>query len=137
MLSVFFAIGYTATGGMPPAAAPAPPAPGATADSASAALQFRGGRNRIVISENEFPTIGQIAHAQELRGAEVIHVAPDADAYAAFRADFTPWDDGHAAQRLVDRVFRERPAIHAELEDNVIYETRLTGGDPAAAFALS
>ena len=40
------------------------------------ALQFRGERNRIVISENEFPTIGQIAHAQELRGAEVVHVEP-------------------------------------------------------------
>jgi selenocysteine lyase/cysteine desulfurase len=39
----------------------------------------RGGRNRIVISEYEFPTVGQIAHAQELRGAEVVHVRPDAD----------------------------------------------------------
>ncbi len=38
-----------------------------------------GGRNRIVISEYEFPTIGQIAHAQELRGAEVVHVRPEAD----------------------------------------------------------
>jgi selenocysteine lyase/cysteine desulfurase len=43
------------------------------------ALRFRDGRNRIVISEYEFPTIGQIAHAQELRGAEVVHVRPDAD----------------------------------------------------------
>ena len=40
-------------------------------------------RNRIVISENEFPTIGQIAHAQELRGAEVVQVEPDPEAYAA------------------------------------------------------
>jgi selenocysteine lyase/cysteine desulfurase len=46
-------------------------------------LQFRGERNRIVISANEFPTIGQIAHAQELRGAEVVHVEPDPEAYAA------------------------------------------------------
>jgi selenocysteine lyase/cysteine desulfurase len=46
-------------------------------------LDFRGGRNRIVISENEFPTVGQIAHAQELRGAEVVHVAPNTAAYAA------------------------------------------------------
>jgi selenocysteine lyase/cysteine desulfurase len=38
----------------------------------------RGGRNRIVISDYEFPTVGQIAHAQELRGAEVVHVRPDA-----------------------------------------------------------
>jgi selenocysteine lyase/cysteine desulfurase len=36
-------------------------------------------RPRIVVSEYEFPTIGQIAHAQELRGAEVVHVRPDAD----------------------------------------------------------
>jgi selenocysteine lyase/cysteine desulfurase len=36
-------------------------------------------RPKIVISEYEFPTIGQIAHAQELRGAEVVHVRPEAD----------------------------------------------------------
>jgi selenocysteine lyase/cysteine desulfurase len=43
------------------------------------ALDLSGERNRIVISEYEFPTVGQIAHAQELRGAEVVHVRPDAD----------------------------------------------------------
>ena len=44
------------------------------------ALPFeRGGRSRIVISEYEFPTVGQIAHAQELRGAEVVHVKPEPD----------------------------------------------------------
>jgi selenocysteine lyase/cysteine desulfurase len=42
------------------------------------ALDLRA-RPRIVISEYEFPTIGQIAHAQELRGAEVVHVTPEAD----------------------------------------------------------
>jgi selenocysteine lyase/cysteine desulfurase len=43
------------------------------------ALPLEEGRTRIVISEFEFPTVGQIAHAQELRGAEVVHVRPDAD----------------------------------------------------------
>jgi selenocysteine lyase/cysteine desulfurase len=43
------------------------------------ALALDGERNRIVISEYEFPTVGQIAHAQELRGAEVVHVRPDDD----------------------------------------------------------
>jgi len=43
------------------------------------ALAFGGERRRIVISEYEFPTVGQIAHAQELRGAEVVHVMPDPD----------------------------------------------------------
>jgi len=43
------------------------------------ALDLTGERNRIVISEHEFPTVGQIAHAQELRGAEVVHVQPEVD----------------------------------------------------------
>jgi selenocysteine lyase/cysteine desulfurase len=45
----------------------------------ASALRLEGKRNRIVISEYEFPTIGQIAHAQELRGAQVVHVTPDPD----------------------------------------------------------
>ena len=40
-------------------------------------------RPKVVISEFEFPTIGQIWHAQELRGAEVAIVPPDLDAFAA------------------------------------------------------
>jgi len=40
-------------------------------------------RPKVVISEFEFPTIGQIWHAQELRGAEVTIVPPDLDAFAA------------------------------------------------------
>jgi selenocysteine lyase/cysteine desulfurase len=43
------------------------------------ALPLERGRSRIVISELEFPTVGQIAHAQELRGAEVVHVQPADD----------------------------------------------------------
>jgi kynureninase len=39
----------------------------------------RSGRRRIVITELEFPTVGQIAHAQELRGAEIVHVRPGPD----------------------------------------------------------
>jgi selenocysteine lyase/cysteine desulfurase len=42
------------------------------------ALDLRA-RPKIVISEYEFPTVGQIAHAQELRGAEVVHVRPEPD----------------------------------------------------------
>ena len=38
-----------------------------------------GERNRIVVSDLEFPTVGQIAHAQELRGWEVIHVPASDD----------------------------------------------------------
>jgi selenocysteine lyase/cysteine desulfurase len=34
-------------------------------------------RRKVVISDFEFPTIGQIWHAQELRGAQVVHVPAD------------------------------------------------------------
>jgi len=34
-------------------------------------------RPKVVISDFEFPTIGQIWHAQELRGSEVVHVPAD------------------------------------------------------------
>ena len=43
------------------------------------ALPLERERSRIVISEFEFPTVGQISHAQELRGADVVHVRPDTD----------------------------------------------------------
>jgi selenocysteine lyase/cysteine desulfurase len=45
----------------------------------ASALPLEPGRDRIVISDFEFPTVGQIAHAQELRGAKVVHVPSDAD----------------------------------------------------------
>jgi selenocysteine lyase/cysteine desulfurase len=48
-------------------------------NSVVSSLPLDGERNRIVISEFEFPTVGQIAHAQELRGAEVVHVRPEPD----------------------------------------------------------
>ena len=42
-------------------------------------LRHPEGRNKIVMSDFEFPTIGQIVHAQELVGAKVEHIpaAPD------------------------------------------------------------
>jgi selenocysteine lyase/cysteine desulfurase len=37
-------------------------------------LRFGEGRDKVVVSDFEFPTIGQIWHAQEARGARVMHV---------------------------------------------------------------
>ena len=42
-------------------------------------LRFEGDRTTIVVSDFEFPTVGQIAHAQELRGRRVVHVPEGAD----------------------------------------------------------
>ncbi|HEX2044000.1 MAG TPA: aminotransferase class V-fold PLP-dependent enzyme [Gaiellaceae bacterium] len=43
-------------------------------------LRFEGERSVIVVSDFEFPTVGQIAHAQELRGRRVVHVPAAEDA---------------------------------------------------------
>ena len=47
----------------------------------ASALNFSGKRNKVVISDFEFPTNAQIWHAQEPRGARVVHVARDASGY--------------------------------------------------------
>jgi selenocysteine lyase/cysteine desulfurase len=38
-----------------------------------------GTRSKVVLTDLEFPTVGQIWHAQERRGAQIVHVAPGAD----------------------------------------------------------
>jgi len=43
-------------------------------------LSFDNGRDKVVISDFEFPTIGQIWHAQERRGARIVHVPAEPDA---------------------------------------------------------
>ncbi|MGI8421136.1 MAG: aminotransferase class V-fold PLP-dependent enzyme [Gaiellaceae bacterium] len=45
--------------------------------SLASGLRFDGERPKVVVTDLEFPTIGQIWHAQELRGAEVVHVPGD------------------------------------------------------------
>ncbi|WP_028937246.1 aminotransferase class V-fold PLP-dependent enzyme [Pseudonocardia spinosispora] len=45
----------------------------------ASALDFDGTRNTVVTTSLEFPTIGQIWHAQERRGARVVHVEADPD----------------------------------------------------------
>ena len=44
-------------------------------------------RPKIVVSDLEFPTIGQITHAQELRGAEVVHVPAEGSEVPVERFD--------------------------------------------------
>ena len=47
----------------------------------ASALDFSGPRNKVVVSDFEFPTNAQIWHAQEPRGAQVVHVPCAADGY--------------------------------------------------------
>jgi selenocysteine lyase/cysteine desulfurase len=46
-------------------------------NAVASALDFSGERNRILVSNYEFPTSGQIWHAQERRGAVIEHVPED------------------------------------------------------------
>jgi len=50
-------------------------------NSLASALSFSGPRNKVVVSDFEFPTNAQIWHAQEPRGAQVLHVPRAADGY--------------------------------------------------------
>jgi selenocysteine lyase/cysteine desulfurase len=47
----------------------------------ASAIEFTGPRNKVVVSDFEFPTNAQIWHAQEPRGAKVVHVPRAADGY--------------------------------------------------------
>jgi selenocysteine lyase/cysteine desulfurase len=47
----------------------------------ASALDFTGPRNKVAVSNFEFPTGAQIWHAQESRGAVVEHVPEDADGF--------------------------------------------------------
>lgn len=46
----------------------------AAVSALASAIDFSGERNRVVVSDFDFPTIAHIWHAQEGRGAEVVHV---------------------------------------------------------------
>jgi selenocysteine lyase/cysteine desulfurase len=54
------------------------PSASAGINAVASAIDFGGARNRVLVSNFEFPTSGQIWHAQEQRGARVEHIAEDA-----------------------------------------------------------
>ncbi|HEX5114138.1 MAG TPA: aminotransferase class V-fold PLP-dependent enzyme [Pseudonocardiaceae bacterium] len=62
-----------------PAAVAVTTSASAGAAAVASALDFTSGRDTIVTTDLEFPTIGQIWHAQERRGARVVHVPAAAD----------------------------------------------------------
>lgn len=47
----------------------------------ASALDFTGKRNKVVITDFEFPTNAQVWHAQKKRGAVVVHAKRDAEGY--------------------------------------------------------
>jgi selenocysteine lyase/cysteine desulfurase len=51
----------------------------AAVNAIASCFDFQNGPNKVITTSLEFPTIGQIWHAQERNGAEVVHVPADSD----------------------------------------------------------
>src|SRR5215472_12376929 len=69
----------------------------------ASAFNFARGRNKVIVSDFEFPTNAQIWHAQELRGARVVHVPRAADGYIPLES-FAPLIDGETLLVAVTHV---------------------------------
>lgn len=72
----------------------------------ASALDFRGPRNKVVITDFEFPTNAQIWHAQAARGAEIVHVHRDADGYIPLEQFLDVIDDRTALVAITHVCFR-------------------------------
>lgn len=59
----------------------------------ASALDFRGSRPKVLVSDFEFPTHAQIWHAQERLGAEVVHVPAAPDGYIPLESFARAIDD--------------------------------------------
>lgn len=68
----------------------------ASVNALASCFDFSGERNRVVVSDFEFPTVAQIWHAQEARGAAVVHV-PSTDDNEIPLSHFEAAIDEHTA----------------------------------------
>jgi selenocysteine lyase/cysteine desulfurase len=80
----------------------------------ASAFRFGGRRGGIVVSDFEFPTIGQIWHAQELRGARVVHVPPAEDGTIPLERFEAAIDDDTALVAVTSICFRNGSRLDVE-----------------------
>ena len=72
----------------------------------ASALDFSSGRDKVVTTSLEFPTAGQIWHAQERRGARVVHVRAGPDHTIALSRFADEIDDQTAIVSMTHVCFR-------------------------------
>ena len=72
----------------------------------ASAMDFSGPRNKVVVTDFEFPTNAQIWHAQAARGAEIVHVHRDADGYIPLEQFLDVIDDRTALVAITHVCFR-------------------------------
>ncbi|WP_157221020.1 aminotransferase class V-fold PLP-dependent enzyme [Flavisphingomonas formosensis] len=80
----------------------------------ASAIDFSGPRNKVVISDFEFPTNAQIWHAQEPRNAEVVHVRADESGYIPLEQFERAIDDRTALVAVTHVCFRNGAKLDIE-----------------------
>jgi selenocysteine lyase/cysteine desulfurase len=86
----------------------------ASVNAVASALDFSGQRTKVVTTDLEFPTTGQIWHAQERRGASVLHVRSDADHTIPLTRFADAIDDTTAIVSLTHVCFRNGSMLDLE-----------------------
>ncbi len=76
-------------------------------------LRF-GRRSKVVLTDWEFPTVGQIWHAQEARGARVVHVEADADGSIPFEHFERAIDDDTLLVSITHVCYRNGAMVDVE-----------------------
>jgi selenocysteine lyase/cysteine desulfurase len=77
-------------------------------------LRFEGERDKVVVSDFEFPTIGQIWHAQERRGVRVEHVPAEAGGSIPLERFEAAIDDRTALVAVTQVCFRNGSRLDVE-----------------------
>jgi len=75
-------------------------------NSVLSSFDFSGSKKRIVTTDLEFPTMGQILHAQERRGAEVVHVPAEQDGTLSLEKLEAQLDEGVALLAVTHVCYR-------------------------------
>jgi selenocysteine lyase/cysteine desulfurase len=79
-------------------------------------------RSTIVTTDWEFPTVGQIWHAQELRGARVVHIEADKDGMLPFERFERAIDDDTAMVSLTHVCYRNGARVDVEAIAELAHE---------------
>ena len=80
------------------------------------------GRDKIVVSDFEFPTIGQIWHAQERRGVRVEHVPAEADGTIPLERFEAAIDEQNALVAVTHVCFRNGSRLDVEAVARIAHE---------------
>ncbi len=85
-------------------------------------LGFGEGRDKVVVSDFEFPTIGQIWHAQERRGVRVEHVPVEADGSIPLERFEASIDEQTALVAVTNVCFRNGIRLDVEAVTRLAHE---------------